>query len=610
MSKQCVTLRSPRHTALSCVVATTTAAVALSAPAIALADEPASSAPTEEPSATTTAAATPSVTAPYTTTQTVVNNEQTFPTKDEAQSYLDDAKSTWAEKDKKDTTSTYEVKTTGPEKVNSTTTSTTTTEKEGNEEFGTKDEADKWIEENTSGYQNAGGTTYDVQSGVDKVESGTTEVKNDNVASDKKDGFTSKQKAEDWVASQTEKYKATADTAYTVDSTVAPKEDFSTKGEKGDATTEKYGPFDSEEEAAAERAAKAANDPGDTLREVAFGDVTSKKVGTKTETVPVQGDDFYSTTARNQALKDATSEAEREGYNIENVKTTCSGQVVWGDKYDYASTEYSIGANGFAIIKQSTWYAIWTPDAVDQKVVAAIRDVAAHDNNDNSLKGDPIAFFHGFGTRFSTSDNNSGEYWVTKNGDGSYTVHVSSSDTISHLDWGTLPTYSYSFDETRETPILKWYFTETIQSYMPVVEWSAEYTVSSVTKVPTYKYKAWYKVTKTEKVTKDVWKAGYEVVKTTTFAPPVTPPTTPPTTPPVTPPTTPPVTPPATPKTPEAPKAAVQKAAVQKQVTVAKAAVPRTSDSTNLAGAGILAGLAVAFGAAGIVLRRRARKLD
>ena len=72
----------------------------------------------------------------------------------------------------------------------------------------------------------------------------------------------------------------------------------------------------------------------------------------------------------------------------------------------------------------------------------------------------------------------------------------------------------------------------------------------------------------------------------------------------------PPVTPPATPKTPEAPKVAVQKAAVQRQAVVAKAAVPKTSDSTNLAGAGILAGLAVAFGAAGIVLRRRARKLD
>lgn len=598
MSKQCVTLRSPRHTALSCVVATTTAAVTLSAPAIALADEPATSAPTEELSATTTAAATPSMTAPYTTTQTVAKDEETFPTKDEAQSYLDNAKSTWAEKDKKDTTSTYEVKTTGPEKVNSTTTSTTTTEKEGNEEFGTKDEADKWVKDNTSGYQNTGDTTYDVKSGVEKVESGTTEEKNDSVASDKKDGFTSKQKAEDWVASQTEKYKATADTAYTVDSTVTPQENANKRGEKdGEAIEQKYGPFDSEEAAAAAKATEAVNDPGGVLRDVELGDVTSKEDGTKTETVHVTGGTFYSKDARDRDLEQKTTEAERDGYTVKN-KVKTQSEVAWGGKGD-SSTEYQLGAGSFAAIKQSTWYVIWTPETVDSDTLSAIKNVI--EKNDPSNKT-YIGCFTGFDGKFSTSEKTSGTYWVTKNEDGNYTVHVSSSDKISHLDWGTLPTYSYSFDKTRETSILKWYFTKTVRNYKPAIEWSAEYNVSSATKVPTYKYKAWYKVTKTEEVTKDTWKAGYEVVKTTTFAPPVTPPTTPPTTPPV--------TPPATPKTPETPKVAVQKAAVQKQATVAKAAVPRTSDSTNLAGAGILAGLAVAFGAAGIVLRRRARKLD
>lgn len=598
MSKQHIASpEEPRRTAISCVVATATAAVALAAPTVALAEKPTTAPPTTEPSATTATAEAPSATAPYTTTQTVAKDEKTFATKDDAQAYLDNAEKTWAETDKKDTASTYEVKTTGPEKVDSTTTSTTTTVKEDSKEFNSQDEADKWVKGNTSGYQNTGDTTFNVKSGVDKVESGTTEETND-VAHGEKDGFPSKQAAEDWVAGQTEQYKYTADATYRVDSTVTPKEDFSTWGEKdGDATTQEYGPFDSEEEAAAERAAESANDPSSTLHEVTFGEVTSKEVDTKTETVHVTGGTFASKDARDRDLEQKTTEAERDGYTVKN-KVKTQSEVAWGGKGD-SSTEYHLGANSFAAIKQSTWYVIWTPETVDSDTLEAIKNVIwENDPSNKAYKG----CFTGFDKNFSTSEKTSGVYWVTKNDDGSYTMHVSSTDKISHLDYGTLPTYSYSFDKTRQTPILKWYFTKTVQNYMPVVEWSAEYTVSSVTKVPTYKYKAWYKVTKTEKVTRDVWKAGYEVVKTTTFAPPVTPPTTPPTTPPL--------APPATPKTPEAPKVAVQKAAVQRQAVVAKATVPRTSDSTNLAGAGILAGLAVAFGAAGIVLRRRARKLD
>lgn len=326
--------------------------------------------------------------------------------------------------------------------------------------------------------------------------------------------------------------------------------------------------------------------------------VTSKEDGTRTETAHVTGGTFASEATRNDDLNQKITEAGGAGYNVENVKTTCSGQVAWGGT-NGRGTEYKLGVNSFAAIKQSTWYVIWTPKTVGSDTLSTIKNVM--ETNDPSNKT-YIGCFTGFDENFSTSEKTSGVYRVTKNGNGSYTMHVSSADKISHLDWDTLPTYSYSFDKTREAPILKWYFIKRVQNYKPAVEWSAKYNVSSVTKVPTYKYKAWYKVTKTERVTKDVWKTGYEVVKTTTFAPPVTPPTTPPTTPPVMPPTT--------PKTPETPKAAVQKAAVQKQATVAKAAVPKTSDSANLAGAGILAGLAVAFGAAGIVLRRRARKLD
>lgn len=529
MSKQCVTLRSPRHTALSCVVATTTAAVALSAPAIALADEPATSAPTEEPSATTTAAATPSMTAPYTTTQTVVNNEQAFPTKDGAQSYLDNAKATWAEEDKKDDTSTYEVKTTGPEKVGSTTTSTTTTVKDEQKEFGTLDEAKTWIEDNTSGYQNAGDTTYDVTYGVEEVKSGTTEEEGTAVASGEEGGFESEQKAAEWVGERTKNY---LDNSY--------------------YKIEKY---------------VQKEDPSE-------------------ESATRQSRDFYSKDARDKDLAIKKSDAENSGWTVES--TIADGvEVGLGTKLDYKSTSYTFAAQSYAIIKQGQWFVIWTPEEVSsdtiESIIAKAND-ASLDNN-TTYKG----CFFGFGQDNQPvilNEPNVGKYWVEDNANGTYTMCVDSKEKISHLDYGTLtPKYTYSLYMTRI-----------------VNKWKASYKVSRVTKVPTYKYKAWYKVTKTEKVTKDVWKAGYEVVKTTTFAPPVTPPTTPPTTPPVTPPTT--------PKTPETPKAAVQKAAVQKQVTVAKAAVPRTSDSTNLAGAGILAGLAVTFGAAGIVLRRRARKLD
>ncbi|MST59358.1 hypothetical protein [Parafannyhessea umbonata] len=600
MSKQHITSpEAPRRAAISCVVATATAAVALAAPTVALAEEPTAAPPTTEPSATTATAEAPSATAPYTTTQTVAKDEKTFPTKDDAQAYLDNAKATWAETDKKDTTSTYKVTTTGPEKVDSTTTSTTTTVKDESKEFDSQDEADNWRKDNTSGYQNTGDATYDVKSGVDKVESGTTEKKNGDFANGEKDGLPSEQAANDWINGQTKQYKDTADTTYSVDSTVTPKENSSKKGEKdGEATTQEYGPFDSEEAAEAARATAKANDPGSILQDVTFK-VTSKEVGTKTETVHVEGKTFYDEAARDSEFEREKSEAQSAGYTIGNIHKT-SRDAAWGGKYDYKSTEYPLGANSFAVIKQADWYAIWTPEQIDNDTRAKIEQQL----QDKSLKGE-LTFFSGFDTRFTTGDKTSGEYWVTKNDDGSYTMHVNSADKISHLDYGTLPTYSYSFDMTRQTPILKWYFTKTVQNYKPAVEWSAKYTVSSVTKVPTYTYKAWYKVTKTENVTTDVWKAGYEVVKTTTFTPPVTPPTTPPTTPPVTPPTT--------PKTPEAPKTAVQKATVRKQAaakTVAKAAVPKTSDSTNLAGAGILAGLAVAFGAAGIALRRRTRKLD
>lgn len=592
MSKQRIASpETPRRIALSCVVATATTAIALAAPTAALAEEPAAAPPTSEPSTTTATAEAPSATAPYTATQTVAKDEKTFPTKDDAQTYLDNAKATWAETDKKDATSTYEVKTTGPEKVDSTTTSTTTTVKEENEEFGTKDEADKWVKDNTSGYQSTGDTTYDVKSGVVEVQSGTTEEKNADVAHGEESGFQSEQAANDWINGQKEQYKNTADTIYTVDSTVTSKENPNKRGEKdGEATTKTSDLYSTKEEAEAARTAEAANDPSSTLQEVTFGEVTSKEVDTKTETVHVTGGTFASESDRDRELKQKEDEATGAGYTVANVNKTHGSEVAWGGKDDRSSTEYQLGANSFAAIKQSTWYVIWTPEDVDQDTLNAIRN--AIEANDPSNKT-YIGRFAGFDTHFTTGDKTSGEYWVTENDNGSYTMHVSSADKISHLDYGTLPTYSYSFDKTRQTPILKWYFTKTVQNYKPAVEWSAHYTVSSVTKVPTHKYKAWYKITKTERVTKETWKAGYEVVKTTTFTPPVTPPT--------------------TPKTPEAPKAAVQKATVQKQAaatTAAKAAVPKTSDSTNLAGAGILAGLAVAFGVAGIALRRRTHKLD
>jgi hypothetical protein len=585
MSKQRIASpEAPRRIALSCVVATATTAVALAAPTAALAEEPAAAPPTSEPSTTTATAEAPSATAPYTTTQTVAKDEKTFPTKDDAQTYLDNAKATWAETDKKDATSTYEVKTTGPEKVESTTTSTTTTVEEGKRKFDTKDEADKWVEDNTSGYQKTGDTTYDVQHGVEKVESETTEEKIDSVASGEKSGFQSEQDAKDWVAGETKQYQN--DTTYTVDSTVTSKENSDKRGEKnGEATTQTYGPYDSESEAETAKSAEAAKDPASTLHEVTFGDVSSKKDGTKTETEHVNGRTFYSMSARDASLNQEVSNAKADGWTVENVRTS-NGSVAWGDKCDYQSTEYKLQANSFAIIKQAKWNAIWTPEVLSDNERDNIKALAR--KNDPSL-GDEWYYFTGTDSLVVGS----GQYWAEKNKDGSYTMRVNSSDKISHLDWGTLPTYSYTFDKTRQTPILKWYFTKTVQNYKPAVEWSAKYTVSSVTKVPTYKYNAWYKVTKTERVTKETWKAGYEVVKTTTFTPPVTPPT--------------------TPKTPETPKATVQTTTVQKQAaatTAAKAAVPRTSDSTNLAGAGILAGLAVAFGAAGIALRRHARKFD
>ena len=207
------------------------------------------------------------------------------------------------------------------------------------------------------------------------------------------------------------------------------------------------------------------------------------------------------------------------------------------------------------MVKQSTWYAVWTPEPADASKFASL-------SGDSSLDGKSFAGMNsGFNKDFDRVGSPAGRYWVTDEGT-SYVLHVSSADKISHADYGKLKTAPATY-----------YFTKTVQNYKQnykdVDNWSISYAVNETPQVldaPTWK--AFYTETSTKTVPDYKWQASYKMTKTTTYEVPETP---------------------ATPAKPTTPK----------HLSVAKtpAAVPQTGDSTNpaipaamaIAGAGLLA---------------------
>ncbi|RRF89081.1 MAG: LPXTG cell wall anchor domain-containing protein [Coriobacteriaceae bacterium] len=296
-------------------------------------------------------------------------------------------------------------------------------------------------------------------------------------------------------------------------------------------------------------------------------------------------------------------------------------------KIDHSWSKYRIPASTYVIVKQATWYALWTPQQVSEDVTNQIKDLINW--GDPSTRGKSFhSGNYGFDSYFQNiGTQGAGSYWVHDNGDGTYTVHASCAK-ISHLDYGCIQyqpgEYSFKLDLTRTVPAVTkttYHYTKTVADYTQptktVDHWKASYSVDETNVVPVYEYVVSYKVSQTKTVHDTGWKAGYEITKTTEYAPKPDNPT------PVTP--TPDKPTPETPKTPETPAtkasaetpkatpaapATVKTAAVKKSVPAkseAKSALPKTGDSSASTVAAVAA-MGAAIAALGLSLRRKGQR--
>ncbi len=168
----------------------------------------------------------------------------------------------------------------------------------------------------------------------------------------------------------------------------------------------------------------------------------------ETEQQTKSGGIYYSEKECDDAFEQAKNNLNNQGFMITSASTsgpTLSGEI--GDiiKNDYSSTEYTVPKNSYIVIKQSTWYAIWTPQDSPGSYINQIQQKA---QGDPSIKGKTYkGSWSGFGTEYNSGDNTSGTYWVTDDGN-TYTLHVSSRGKISHMSYGTYPVQTWSFTIT------------------------------------------------------------------------------------------------------------------------------------------------------------------
>ncbi|MCD8036100.1 MAG: Cna B-type domain-containing protein [Clostridiales bacterium] len=264
--------------------------------------------------------------------------------------------------------------------------------------------------------------------------------------------------------------------------------------EDGAATTTPYGPYDTKE--AAESALETAKleDPSTDFYKVTFSEieettttVTEASSGSVTSSVTYSSE-TKCTTAMNTEIDNLKS----QGYTNVSGTVSSTGGTVTGvtvnslSKNDYAATEYTITATSstYIVVKQGTWYFIWT--ATDMSAYASTFKSYV-EANDGGCSGKTFkGMVYGFNTNFSYSDKNSGTYYVTDNGDGTYTLHVDDAERISHMDYGTYTTttsggtYSYTITYTiPATTTTKYSFTKTVQNYKYKTVYVISYTVTA-----------------------------------------------------------------------------------------------------------------------------------
>lgn len=168
----------------------------------------------------------------------------------------------------------------------------------------------------------------------------------------------------------------------------------------------------------------------------------------ETEQQTQSGGVYYSAQECNTALEEAKNGLKNQGFTI--ISTSISGPILSGEignitKNDYSSVSYTVPKNSYIIIKQSTWYAIWTPQDPGS-YIAQLQQKAQQDSSIGGKAG-YMGSWSGFGTEYISGDKTSGKYWVTDNGN-TYTLHVSSADKISHMSYGTYPVQTWSFTIT------------------------------------------------------------------------------------------------------------------------------------------------------------------
>lgn len=262
-------------------------------------------------------------------------------------------------------------------------------------------------------------------------------------------------------------------------------------GEKvkdGEAVTVPFGPYNTESDAEAAMNEDKANDSESAYSEISYSEITrkAKPAGEGTEST-FRPEVEYSTIEACQAAIDAkVAELKAAGYTavtasepkvssseINSIK--CTGQ----SKLDSAE-RYEVDGCNYIIIKQGTWYVIWT-----EKDMSAFEDVICSyaETKDPSLdKATCLGMWHGFGT-FSTNEKNSGEYTFEKGDNGSIILKVSDKKKISHMDYGTFDAetsdkYSFEIKYTVPAPTeYEYSFTKTVQKYKEKIIYKVGYSV-------------------------------------------------------------------------------------------------------------------------------------
>ena len=261
----------------------------------------------------------------------------------------------------------------------------------------------------------------------------------------------------------------------------------------GEATTKDFGPYDTEAEAQDALEAAKTEDSSTPLHVVTFSDITSATtpIGEDKTVTDTSENSYDSETECQTAMEAKKAELEEAGYTIGETAVNSEGgtvsSVTVGNfaKNDYSATTYNINASGntYIVIKQATWYAIWTPT-----------DMAAYANtfksyvnrHDNSTDGKTfVGMWSGFNRTFQGEKKTTGTYWVINNGDGTYTLHVNDASKISHMDYGdytavtTGQTYSYTITYTIPVETkTEYFFSKTVQEYQYKTVYTLTYTVS------------------------------------------------------------------------------------------------------------------------------------